>query len=169
MPWWHWDQRHQHQYNIQLNMLSKTLLIFLQLFLQTLLPLIPPQQDPDVGSQDKTRHQRIRSRGDVGEASGMNKPPAINPPFTTDIFMCHVHHRWIGCCDQTDSKHFWTVPERRLDPPGKQLQATDLALHYWVEAKRSVNVMVQRGCSCPSGMEMSRDYCFQRQMCHSGA
>jgi len=62
-------------------MLSKTLLIFLQLLLQTLLPLPPTQQDPDVRSQDKTRHLRIRSRGDVGEASGMNNPPAINPPF----------------------------------------------------------------------------------------
>ncbi|EOA96588.1 hypothetical protein Anapl_17840 [Anas platyrhynchos] len=54
-------------------MLSKTLLIFLQLLLQTLLPLPPPQQDPDVRSQDKTRHLRIRSRGDIGEASAEDK------------------------------------------------------------------------------------------------
>lgn len=69
-------------------------------------PFPPTQQDPDVRSQDKTRHLRIRSRGDVGEASGMNNPPAINPInlFKTDIFMCHVHHRRISCVtEQTQS------------------------------------------------------------------
>lgn len=166
MPWWHWDQRHQHQYNIQLNMLSKTLLILLQLLLQTLLPLIPPQQDPDVRSQDKTRHLRIRSRGDVGEASGMNNPPQWTPLFTTDIFVCHVHHRRIRCRDRTDSKRIWTVPERWSDPPGKQLQAADLVLCYFEwRPNAAVNVMVQRGCSCPTGTEMNRDSIASRDWC----
>lgn len=48
----------------------------------------PPQQDPDVRSQDKTRHLCIRSRRDVGEASGMNNPPAMNPPFLQLTFSC---------------------------------------------------------------------------------
>lgn len=92
MPWWHWNQRHQHYYNIQLNFLSKTLLIFLQLLLQTLLPLNPPQ-DPGVRSQDKTRHLHIRSRGEIGEVSGMNNLPAINPPF------CKWHF-YVPCSSQ---------------------------------------------------------------------
>lgn len=134
MPWWHWDQRHQHQYNIQLNMLSKTLLIFLQLLLQTLLPLIPPQQDPDVRSQDKTRHLRIRSRGDVGEASGMSNPPAINPPF----------HNWHFCVPPSSQTDWLPWPNRlkvylncAWEVVGSTGKATPGCRLLWVEAKCS--------------------------------
>lgn len=80
--------------------------------------------------------------------------------------MCHVHHRRISCRDWTDSKCIWTVPESWSAPPGKRLQATDLALHYSERRPNAaVNVMVRRGCSCPTGMEMNGDRIATRDWC----
>lgn len=86
--------------------------------------------------------------------------------LTTDIFMCHVHHRWIGCLDCTDSQRIRAVPERWSDPPGKHLQATALVLHCseW-RPKAAVNMMVHRGCSCPTGTGMNRNSVASRGWC----
>lgn len=123
MPWWHWDLRHQHQYNIYLNMLSKTLLIFLQLLLQTLLSLPPHTTRPwcEITGQDQA--SRIRSRGDIGKASGTNNPPTTHLSIT-DILMFHAHCEWISGCDWIGC--IWAVPESWLALPGKRLQRCNL-------------------------------------------
>lgn len=119
----------------------------------------------EITGQDQASAHQVKRRCRRGIR--YEQPSCHKSPFlTTAIFMCHIHHRRIGCRDRTDSQRVRNVPERCLDPPEKQLQATDLVLHcYEWRPKAAVNVMVHRGCSCPSGTGMNRDSIASRDWC----
>lgn len=75
----------------------------------------------EITGQDQA--SRIRSRGDIGKASGTNNPPTTHLSIT-DILMFHAHCEWISGCDWIGC--IWAVPESWLALPGKRLQRCNL-------------------------------------------